>query len=322
MAIRDLVQKSWWRNAMAKLYAWGASVVMIGALMKLEHFPMSSYFLIAGLGTGAIIFFFSAFEPLPQDWDWDRVYPELAKNGNGKGTTPAKPREVHTTSSAALNRFDEMLEKAEITPELFSKLGNGMRNLAESTSKMTDISQAHLATSQYSDAVKKAAANFDSFSNAYSRSTEELNSSAANLTHSYTRTAEQVTQSASRLVEQVNKGSEQLTSSYTKLLETVNQDYTKLAEKSKSYTDQLEKLNRNLASLNTVYELQLKSEESHSLKTKEVASGIEKMVDNLNASVENTKLYKEEVERLGKKLTALNKVYGNMLTAMNVREND
>jgi hypothetical protein len=58
------------------------------------------------------------------------------------------------------------------------------------------------------------------------------------------------------------------------------------------------------------------------LKTKEVASGIEKMVDNLNASVENTKLYKEEVERLGKKLTALNKVYGNMLTAMNVREND
>jgi len=302
---------------MAKLYAWGASVVMIGALMKLEHFPMSSYFLIAGLGTEAVIFFFSAFEPLPQDWDWDRIYPELAKNNNGKKA--AKNQVQH--SGTALQRFDEMLEKAEITPELFAKLGNGMKTLAESSSKMTDISQAHLATAQYSESVKNAASNLDSFSTAYAKSTEELNKSASNLTQSYTKTAEQVSQTAAKLVEHVNKGSEQLTSSYTKLLDAVNKDYSKLTEKSHSYTEQLEKLNKNLAALNTVYELQLKSEETHSLKTKEVAVGIDKMVENLNASVENTKVYREEVERLGKKLTALNKVYGNMLTAMNVREN-
>ena len=30
---------------MGYLYSWGASVVMIGALMKLEHFHLSSYFL-------------------------------------------------------------------------------------------------------------------------------------------------------------------------------------------------------------------------------------------------------------------------------------
>jgi len=43
-------------------------------------------------------------------------------------------------------------------------------------------------------------------------------------------------------------------------------------------------------------------------------------MENLAASVQNTKLYRNEVESLGKKLIALNKVYGNMLTAMNMRE--
>lgn len=77
---------------MAYLYSWGASVVMIGALMKLEHFPLSSYFLIAGLGTEAVIFFFAAFEPLPEDWEWDRVYPELAdKNTKIEKKVVAKP---------------------------------------------------------------------------------------------------------------------------------------------------------------------------------------------------------------------------------------
>ena len=51
---------------MSRMYGWGASVVMIGALMKLEHYSYASYFLIAGLGTEALIFFFSAFEPLPE----------------------------------------------------------------------------------------------------------------------------------------------------------------------------------------------------------------------------------------------------------------
>ncbi len=316
MRLRELVQKYWWRNAMAKLYSWGASVVMIGALMKLEHFPLSSYFLIAGLGTEAIIFFFSGFEPLYTEWEWDRVYPELADK-SVKAVSKARP----ATSGTALQRFDEMLEKAEISPELFQKLGNGMRSLADSSVKMTDISQAHLVTQQYSDNVKKAADTLNSFSNAYARSTEELNQTASSLTQSYTKTAEQVAHTAARLVDNVNKGSEQLTTSYTKLLEAVNKDYSKLTEKSHSYTEQLEKLNKNLAALNTVYELQLKSEDAHNRATKEIYAGLDTMIENITSSVNDTKVYREEVERLGRKLTALNKVYGNMLTAMNVREN-
>jgi gliding motility-associated protein GldL len=38
----------------------------------------ANFMLIVGLGTEAIIFFFSAFEPLHEELDWTLVYPELA----------------------------------------------------------------------------------------------------------------------------------------------------------------------------------------------------------------------------------------------------
>jgi hypothetical protein len=42
-------------------------------------------------------------------------------------------------------------------------------------------------------------------------------------------------------------------------------------------------------------------------------------MQNLHASVEDTKKYRQEMATLSTNLTALNTVYGNMLSAMNVR---
>ncbi len=299
---------------MSRLYGWGASVVMIGALMKLEHYPLSSYFLIAGLGTEALIFFFSAFEPLPEEWQWDRVYPELAnKNGVKKELRPQ-------SSGTAWQQFDAMLTQGEITPELFARLGNGLRNLSSTTGQMTDISKAHVVTQQYTDNVKKASDNLQHFSQAYESSAKELENSASGLTDSYTRTAEIVAKTGARLVDQVNQSSDQLANSYQKLLEAIHKDYGQLHDNSRSYTDELQKLNKNLSALNTVYELQLKGSDAHLKSSQEVYAGLDLMIDNLGQSVQNTKFYREEVEKLAKKLASLNKVYGNMLTAMNVRE--
>ena len=49
---------------MAKLYGIGAAVVIIGAMFKIQHWPFASLLLVVGLSTEAVIFFFSAFEPL------------------------------------------------------------------------------------------------------------------------------------------------------------------------------------------------------------------------------------------------------------------
>jgi len=283
MKIREFVQQRWWRNFMGYLYSWGASVVMVGALMKLEHFPLASYFLIAGLGTEAVIFFFAAFEPLPEEWAWDRVYPELAEKKSKLEKKVVRP----SLAGSPTQLFDEMLTKAEITPELFNKLGAGMQKLAENSSKMSEISQAHIETQHFTTSIKKASDNLNSFGDAYKNSTEELNRSAAVLTQSYAKTAEQI---------------------------------STLSTSNRGYTEQLEKMNKNLGALNSVYELQLRGENDHMKNSKAVYEGLDAMMENLQASVQNTKQYRDEVEKLGKKLSALNKVYGNMLTAMNVKE--
>jgi hypothetical protein len=46
---------------------------------------------------------------------------------------------------------------------------------------------------------------------------------------------------------------------------------------------------------------------------------LDKFLENLNASANLTSKYKQEVDSLTQNLAALNKVYGNMLSAMNVR---
>ena len=78
MSLAELVQSSGWKNFIAKLYGLGASVVIIGALFKIQHWPLAGMMLTVGLLTEAVIFFFSAFEPLHEEIDWSLVYPELA----------------------------------------------------------------------------------------------------------------------------------------------------------------------------------------------------------------------------------------------------
>ena len=76
--MKNLVRSKKFKNFMSKLYGWGASVVIVGALFKINHYPGANTMLIIGLSTEALIFFFSAFEPPHVEPDWSLVYPELA----------------------------------------------------------------------------------------------------------------------------------------------------------------------------------------------------------------------------------------------------
>ena len=60
MSISELVETDGWKKFMAKVYGWGASVVMVGALFKIQHYPGAGPMLVVGLLTEAVIFFFSA----------------------------------------------------------------------------------------------------------------------------------------------------------------------------------------------------------------------------------------------------------------------
>lgn len=69
------------KKVMNFCYGMGAAVVIVGALFKITHIEVGplngNNMLTVGLLVEALIFAISAFEPVDEDLDWARVYPEL-----------------------------------------------------------------------------------------------------------------------------------------------------------------------------------------------------------------------------------------------------
>ena len=77
----------------------------------------------------------------------------------------------------------------------------------------------------------------------------------------------------------------------------------------------METMTTNLSALNNMYESQLAQLEQN----KALYAGMGELVQNLNDSVEDTKLYKSNIAELAQNLASLNTVYSNMLNAMGNR---
>ncbi|MCR9154276.1 MAG: gliding motility protein GldL [Croceimicrobium sp.] len=162
MALIDVNSKRF-KNFMAKLYGWGAAVVILGAMFKILHLPGADIMLVVGLTTEAVIFFFSAFEKPAEEIDWTLVYPELAgmtdedeayNNANQKGLT-------------ATQELDRMLEDAKIDGELIESLGSGLRRFGDAANKLTETSEAAAATGAYNEQLSLASKNMESLNALY-----------------------------------------------------------------------------------------------------------------------------------------------------------
>ena len=290
MNITEIVQSSGWKNFMAKLYGFGASVVIVGALFKIQHWPFAGIMITIGLSTEAVIFFFSAFEPLHEELDWTLVYPELA--GMTDPDELESIREAGKSGHTTLDRFEDLVQDANIGPETFRKLGESLNKLNTTSSSLSDITEATVATSQYATNMKNAASGVGALSNTFTESASSLQSSINNLS-----------------------------SSYTSLSASVKTDVSAISEGTKNYNSHLESLNKNMSALNAVYELQLRDSNSHLKDSQSLYSGLNQLLDNLKQSAEETQNYKTEISQLSKNLSSLNTVYGNMLAAMNVITN-
>jgi gliding motility-associated protein GldL len=306
MSLAELVQSSGWKNFISKLYGLGASVVIIGALFKIQHWPLAGTMLTIGLLTEAVIFFFSAFEPLHEEIDWSLVYPELAgipeEDSQELVSHGDKYRGAVTAGagggagggggygggygggagSVALSKFDEMLEKAEITPDLFQKLGIGMKKLGEATANMSAMGDVSAASTKYMNTINTA------------------NDSLGRLSDSYQTTAKIINDTGS---------------TYRNMADSLSV----IEVGGKSYQQQLESLNKNLSALNSVYELQRKGADDHLKESENLFKGIQGLMKDLSESAGDTKKYREQITKLNDNLSALNNVYGNMLAAMNVK---
>ncbi len=223
MNLTEIVQSAGWKNFMAKLYGIGASVVIVGAMFKIQHWPGGGTMITAGLTVEAVIFFFSAFEPLHEELDWTLVYPELAGMTDPDELDDYKD-EALAGRGVTLEKFDDLFNQGDIKPETIKKLGDGLNSLANTAANLSDISSASMATKQYAENVQNAAESVGGLVSNYGESTSKLASAAGTLSDSYEK--------ASDLI---NKGGAEVAASYSSAATKMQSDINLISQGNQSF---------------------------------------------------------------------------------------
>jgi len=324
MNIGEILKTKRWKVLMGYVYGWGASLVLIGALFKLQHWNHSGIMLTIGLMTEAFIFFLSAFEPPLEIPDWTRVYPELQEDY--ELLEPAED-----VKSLAKGGLDSFFDSTNITPELLSKVSKSLVDLSNTASGISDISTATLATDIYVKNLNSASESVMAFSEMNTKANNTLNNSLGELINSYSNTAQKISEtgdnmlsklneSSVKFVRQIDESGNKLSESYSRFSGAMEKGIKDLEVNSVGYSENLNKLNKNIESLNQNYEKQLKGTSEQFHASAKFFEELNQMNQIIATSAQEMKKYKENAEKLNAHLEALNSVYGNMLGAMNYKK--
>ncbi len=150
MGLLSWLESKQGKTVLHKTYSFGASVVIVGALFKIQHYPGANGILPVGLGTEAVIFILFGLQKPHEEVDWSLVYPELA------GMHGEEEEDKEDKKGSITEQLDDMLEEAKIGPELMESLERGMRSLSETASKMSNIADASVATDDYVNNINSA----------------------------------------------------------------------------------------------------------------------------------------------------------------------
>ncbi len=204
------------KNFMAKLYGIGAAVVIIGALFKILHWPGADIMLILGLGTEAVIFFFSAFEKPGKEYDWSLVYPELAG-------MESEDDELGLSGSPVRD-LDNMMEEAKIDADLISSLGDGLRKVSVAANGLGEAVSIAESTNKYSQEVNNAAKNLASINSLYATQIESnsVHTEATKQMANNMKSAMQTSQDMQNELSNLTKNLSSLNSVYGNMLSAMN----------------------------------------------------------------------------------------------------
>ena len=95
--------------------------------------------------------------------------------------------------------------------------------------------------------------------------------------------------------------------------------FNKASESSKGFHEQVQVLTKNLGSLNTIYELELKESNNHLKALNGFYGKMAEASASMMGSVEDANKAKAQITLLAGNLGKLNAVYGNMLSAMQAK---
>ena len=295
------------KRVVGVVYSVGASVVIIGALFKIMHWPGASAVLIAGMCTEAFLFVIGALDKPHPEFNWSNVFPQLLEYGTnpeileekanqprptllGAGIAGGEVPTISTGTASTINGVAQGSAPSVKVPSLTDKdleaLQNGITDLAKTATQLSELGKVATATTQLTTKMEAAG-----------------------------NAAEQFAASQSTLL----ATSTQLSEAY-KAAETNMQG---AADNTKAFATNMQNVGAQLNTLNAIYELQINAMKEQVEIAKAQNSTLGKVSDSLQAieaQAVNAQQSQEQFAAGSKKLVAqisdLNAIYGNMLNAL------
>ena len=258
------------------IYSVGAAVVIIGALFKILHWPGASAVLMIGMFTEAFLFMIGTLDAPHPTYAWEQVFPQLISLEHG-----AEP-----------NLYAEVSKREK--PTLLGGMGGNGGGAGLPVGELSDKDQASLT-----EGIQKLA-----------------------------KTAAQLND-LGKIAEGTAKLGEKMEVAGT-AMEKFAASATNMSGQTEAYEKGLNAVNANLNNLNAIYELQLKNVQAQADalklqadKTNAATAQVELMAEDMkkaaaatSAAAKSSETFEAAAKQLAAQVADLNKVYGNMLSAL------
>lgn len=289
------------------VYSAGASVVIIGALFKIMHFPGAGPVLMTGMITEAFLFMIGVLDKPHVDFHWENVFPQLI----GYGADPEYLAELQTRPRPTLlgagmesgSTPTDDKKKANVpalTDDDMASLKEGINGLAKTAVQLQDLGKVAVASNKLGEKMEAAGAQM-----------EAAGAAAGKLAVSS---------------DAVSKKNDELVNTYA----AIATEMKGVVEGTKEYKKGVDAVGAKLNSLNSVYELQLNTLQAQidaykaqtiqvnavSENVKAIAAEAQKAQAAAAEAAKSQAEYEAAAKKLAQQVAELNKVYGNMLNAL------
>lgn len=305
MSTTDSKFDIWWNSPEVKqkvgaAYSLGASVVIIGAMFKILHLTGAATMLGVGMSVEAFLFALGIFDKPHKDYEWDKVYDfdgEPSENEIIRGTQPSsggiQQNNGVVSQAVGATRAVGLNYTETINDDDVKKLSESIKNLTATAQQFAGLSTVIGATDLFVKNIGEATQATEQFV----KNQQGLNGATAFLGTSYQGIADG--------------------------MHTVDKN-------TKLYAEKVESINKNLASINSIYEIQLKNiqvqsesltQQNERLKTvneklTDIVADVQKMKSATTSAATESESFKDGTTKLAKQVAELNQVYGNMLNAL------
>jgi len=291
------------------VYSLGASVVIIGALFKIMHFPGAGPVLMVGMITEAILFMIGVLEAPHEEFHWANVFPELLEYGSPEervdrskaqlGMSPMGGAQAGEAPKAGVSALSDKEMEA---------LKNSMNDLAKSAGQLSELGKLATAGNKLSDQLDAASA----ATAKYAETAGTLGAKSAAVGEAYVaiagnmQAAVEGTKAYEKEVSDMGKKLSSLNSVYELQLNAAKAQAEAISSAAKAQTE----------AMTSATKAQAEAVAAVAQKMQAVGADYDKMQASAAEAVKAQEAFDAAQKKLAQQVADLNKVYGNMLNAL------